>query len=108
MDCKQFFNSIADKRIALCGIGISNTPLVLNFLKLGARVFACDKRERNLIGELADRLEQAGMAFHKRVYEGYKAIGAKEPERVVCIDGNQTPAEIFSCVLQTLKDKNCL
>ncbi len=55
-----------------------------------------------------DRLEQAGMAFHKRVYEGYKAIAAKEPERVVCIDGNQTPAEIFSCVLQTLKDKNCL
>ena len=55
-----------------------------------------------------DRLEQAGMTFHKRVYEGYKDIAAKEPERVVCIDGNQTPAEIFACVLQTLKDKNCL
>lgn len=60
MDCKQFFNNIADKRIALCGIGISNTPLVLKFLKMGARVFACDRRERAAIGELADRLEQAG------------------------------------------------
>ena len=60
MDCKQFFNSIADKRIALCGIGISNTPLVLNFLNLGARVFACDRRDRATIGELADRLEKAG------------------------------------------------
>ena len=60
MDCKQFFNNIADKRIALCGIGISNTPLVLKFLKMGARVFACDRRERAAVGEIADRLEQAG------------------------------------------------
>ena len=60
MDCKQFFNNIADKRIALCGIGISNTPLVLKFLKMGARVFACDRRERAAVGEIADRLEKAG------------------------------------------------
>ncbi len=60
MDCKQFFNSIADKRIALCGIGVSNTPLVLKFLNLGARVFACDRRDRATVGELADRLEKAG------------------------------------------------
>ena len=60
MDCKQFFNSIADKRIALCGIGVSNTPLVLKFLNLGARVFACDRRDRATIGELADRLDMAG------------------------------------------------
>ena len=60
MDCKQFFNSIADKRIALCGIGISNTPLVLKFLNLGARVFACDRRDRKAIGEVANTLEKAG------------------------------------------------
>lgn len=60
MDCKQFFNSISDKRIALCGIGVSNTPLILKFLNLGARVFACDRREKAAIGELATRLEQAG------------------------------------------------
>ena len=55
-----------------------------------------------------DRLEQAGMEFHKRVYEGYKQIAENEPERVACIDGNQTPAEIFACVLQVLKEKGCL
>ena len=55
-----------------------------------------------------DRLEQAGMPFHKRVYEGYKQIAENEPERVACIDGNQTPAEIFKCVLQVLKEKGCL
>ena len=60
MDCQQFFDSLENKRIAMCGIGISNTPLILNFLKRGARVLACDRRERAAIGELADRLEQAG------------------------------------------------
>lgn len=60
MDCKQFFDSLETKRIAMCGIGISNTPLILKFLSMGARVFACDRRERAAIGELADRLEAAG------------------------------------------------
>ncbi len=55
-----------------------------------------------------DRLEQAGMAFHKRVYEGYKALAKAEPQRVICIDGNQTPAEIFEDVVKALKEKNCL
>lgn len=60
MDCKQFFKQINGKKIAMCGIGVSNTPLILNFLSKGARVFACDRRSRQQIGELADRLENAG------------------------------------------------
>ena len=55
-----------------------------------------------------DRLEKAGMAFHKRVYEGYKAVAAAEPNRVVCVDGNQTPDKVFADVLQILKEKGCL
>ena len=55
-----------------------------------------------------DRLEQAGMAFHKRVYEGYKALSEKYPQRIVCVNGEQTPQEIFACVLEILKEKNCL
>ena len=60
MDCKQFWEQISDKKVAMCGIGISNTPLIMDFLKRGARVFACDRRSREQIGELADRLEAAG------------------------------------------------
>ena len=44
----------------MCGIGISNTRLILDFISKGARVFACDKRSREQIGKLADELEQAG------------------------------------------------
>ncbi len=60
MDCKQFFAKLKDKKIAMCGIGVSNTPLILSFLEKGARVFACDRRTREQIGPLADTLEQAG------------------------------------------------
>ncbi len=55
-----------------------------------------------------DRLEQAGMAFHKRVYEGYCALAEKEPTRIVRVDGRQTPEKIFEDILQTLRIRGCL
>lgn len=55
-----------------------------------------------------DRLEQAGMAFHNRVYAGYKKLAEENPDRFVCIDGNQTPEEIFNQIVAALKEKNCL
>ena len=69
MDFKQFFSQIKGKKIAMCGIGISNTPLILDFLEQGARVIACDRREREQVGELADRLEKAGAEL--KLGEGY-------------------------------------
>lgn len=60
MDCKQFFKQINGKRIAMCGIGVSNTPLIMNFLSKGATVYACDRRSREQIGDLANQLEAAG------------------------------------------------
>ncbi|MDO4742708.1 MAG: UDP-N-acetylmuramoyl-L-alanine--D-glutamate ligase [bacterium] len=61
MDCKEFFKKIDGKKIALCGIGISNTPLIISFINKGARVYACDRRTREQIGVLADELEQQGV-----------------------------------------------
>lgn len=55
-----------------------------------------------------DRLEKAGMAFHRRVYEGYKAIAQAEPDRVACVDGGQSPEAVFAEVVRILKEKNCL
>ncbi len=55
-----------------------------------------------------DRMELAGMEFHKRVYAGYKAIAKENPDRVVCVDGSKTPQGIFEDVLQALKAKGCL
>lgn len=55
-----------------------------------------------------DRLEQAGMAFHKKVYEGYKAIAEAEPDRFVCINGNKNPDEIFGEILAVFQQRGIL
>ncbi len=69
MDCKKFFEQINGKRIAMCGIGVSHTQLILDFLSKGAFVYACDRRSRELLGDVADRLEAAGAEL--RLGEGY-------------------------------------
>ncbi len=69
MDFKQFFSQIKGKKIAMCGIGVSNTPLILRFLEQGARVIACDRREREQIGAIAEQLEKAGAEL--KLGEGY-------------------------------------
>lgn len=55
-----------------------------------------------------DRMEQAGMSFHRRVYEGYKAVEKEYPNRVVCLNGRKTPQEIFQDVIKTLQKRGCL
>ncbi len=60
MDCKEFFKHIKGKRVAMCGIGVSNTPLIEKFINMGAKVYACDRRTREQIGDIADGLEKMG------------------------------------------------
>ena len=69
MDCKKFFEQINGKKIAMCGIGVSNTPLILDFLNKGAKVYALDRRTRDMIGETADMLESKGAEL--RLGDGY-------------------------------------
>ncbi|MBQ3505221.1 MAG: dTMP kinase [Clostridia bacterium] len=55
-----------------------------------------------------DRLEQAGLEFHKRVYAGYQAVAKAYPNRVVCVNGRATPQEIFEETLLILKEREIL
>ena len=55
-----FFHQICGKRVAICGIGTNNTPVVLQFLKAGAKVIACDRRSEEELGETASALREAG------------------------------------------------
>ncbi len=50
-----------------------------------------------------DRLEQESLAFHKRVYAGFKDI-ASEP-RVASIDAGKSAEEVLSSVIDTLKER---
>ena len=65
----RFFESVRGKRVAFCGVGVSNTPLVAQFAAKGAHVLACDKRSREQLGPAADALESAGAQL--RLGESY-------------------------------------
>ncbi len=57
---QEFFRSVAGKRVAICGIGNNNVPVIYMFLKAGAQVVACDKRSKEELGEVAAQLLEAG------------------------------------------------
>ena len=44
MTLNEYVNSIKDKRIAVIGVGVSNTPLINLLLSCGCDVTVCDKR----------------------------------------------------------------
>ena len=55
-----------------------------------------------------DRMEQAGLAFHKKVYEGYLAVAKAYPDRVVVIDGRQSIEDIEKAVREALITRGIL
>lgn len=57
---ENFFKSMNGKKIAFCGIGTSNLPLIELFIKYGAFVTACDRRTREQLGDSADVAQKAG------------------------------------------------
>ena len=52
--------------------------------------------ERKTDGMGGDRLEQEGVEFHKKVYEGYMELLKKYPENVKIIDATKSVDEVFS------------
>lgn len=51
----------------------------------------------------ADRIERAGNEFHSRLRRGFAELAKQEPWRIVPIDANGTPDEVFDEVWKSLK-----
>ena len=64
MTLREYVDSIRNKRVAVIGIGVSNTPLLDMLLAEGIRVTACDKRTREQMGQQAEDLELRGCVLH--------------------------------------------
>lgn len=60
MRLNEYLDSLKGKRVAVIGIGVSNTPLIELLLGYGVSVTACDQKEQSAFGDLADRLEKWG------------------------------------------------
>ena len=50
----------------------------------------------------ADRIEQAGDAFHARLRQGFLEMAAQEPHRIVTIEASGTPDEVWEKVWKSL------
>ena len=60
MNLQDYLMTLKDKRIAVLGIGVSNTPLIRLLREHGVAVTACDKKERTALGKTAEELEAMG------------------------------------------------
>ena len=75
MHAHDYLTSLAGKRIAVCGIGRNNLPVIRQLLGYGALVTACDRRSREELGQTAKELEAAGAVL--RLGDDYlKALDA--------------------------------
>lgn len=69
MTLHEYIEDMRGKRIAIIGIGVSNTPLLRLLLREGIAVTACDRSDRAKLGALAEELEAAGAVL--RLGDGY-------------------------------------
>lgn len=58
---EEFKEFIKDKKTAVVGIGISNTPLIKFLTRLGAKVVAFDRKDENSLGDITKELEGLGV-----------------------------------------------
>ena len=57
-----YLDRLQGKRVAVIGIGVSNTPLIRKLCKAGIAVTACDRSGREKLGAVAEELEAQGRA----------------------------------------------
>ena len=69
MTVSEYMTSLKHKRVAVIGIGVSNTPLIRMLLRAGIDVTACDKNSREALGGVAEELESLGARL--QLGEGY-------------------------------------
>ena len=89
--CKSL-NSIAE-----CGVNIDLTI----FLDLSPE----NGFRRKGGADKGDRLENESLAFHRKVYEGFKDISKNSGGRYASIDASRSKEEVFESVIATLKER---
>lgn len=55
-----------------------------------------------------DRLEQMGADFHQKVYNGYKQLAKRFPNRFVEVDAHCSAQQIFANILNLLKSRKII
>lgn len=61
---QEYLESLRGKRVAVIGIGVSNTPLIKMLLRADICITACDKNPREEFGGTIEELESLGAVVH--------------------------------------------
>ena len=80
------------------------TPDYTIFLKLPPE----EAFKRKGGADKADRLEQSGIEFHNKVYNGYLDLAEKVKERFIVIDASGSKYETHAKIVSALKEKGIL
>jgi dTMP kinase len=70
-----------------------------------ARARRRNTRDEAQTGKDENRFEQEQDAFHRRVWEKYREIAAREPERVVLIEGDLSIDEIHEQIVEAVAER---
>lgn len=54
---------------------------------------------------MSDRIEQADLAFHQRVQQGFCQLAADYPQRIVRIDAQQSESDVHLAILEILRQR---
>lgn len=61
---KEYFDNLKGKKVTFVGMGVANVPCAGFLARLGAEVYACDKRDKEYIGtDICSELEKSGVKF---------------------------------------------
>ena len=59
----------------------------------------------SLFGEEWNRLDDFELAFHQRVYDGYQALAAAEPQRWLCVDAQRSILDVQALLRKALAER---
>ena len=63
------------------------------------------RRMASLFGEEWNRLDDFELAFHQRVYDGYQALAAAEPQRWLCVDAQRSILDVQAALRKALVER---
>jgi dTMP kinase len=90
-------DAVLVRTVETAALGETRPDLTL-ILDIAPRDGLARARRRRGDAASADAYESAGLAFHERVRESFRAIAAAEPERCVLIDAGGSEAEVAAAV----------
>ena len=111
--CDRFVDSSLAYQGDARGIGMDDIWTINNFaidgyipdLTLFFDVSVEEGLSRIVNRDKRDRLDVEALDFHHRVYQGYKLIEEKYPERIRNIDASRTIPEVFAQAYDLIKEK---